>query len=184
MPESDKPRAGGERGRLKLTQRDKQVFGASAATLSVFSVVVGLVSSYVHSSTNALLLAFGVLVVASMGYLAISRAAGRRARVPLLPAAAGSRCGRCGRRDRRHRRLYRDGRPLTGQPGNQAQFIGLSRLCKPRERIASAGNPAASDPAAPYRVFSDPNTVNVSAVAFSPDSKTLAAADVNGGAFL
>ena len=36
----------------------------------------------------------------------------------------------------------------------------------------------------PYRVFSDPKTVDASAVAFSPDSKTLAVADVNGGAFL
>ena len=43
---------------------------------------------------------------------------------------------------------------------------------------------AAGIPATPYRVFTNPKSVDVSAVAFSPDGSSLAASDVNGGAFI
>jgi WD40 repeat protein len=43
---------------------------------------------------------------------------------------------------------------------------------------------AAAIPAAPYRVFTNPKSVDVSAVTFSPDGASLAASDVNGGAFI
>jgi WD40 repeat protein len=39
-------------------------------------------------------------------------------------------------------------------------------------------------PADPYRVFTNPNSVDVSAVAISSDDKSLAASDVNGSAFI
>jgi WD40 repeat protein len=51
---------------------------------------------------------------------------------------------------------------------------------------ASPSSPAqtAAIPALPYRTFTNPNTTDVTAVALSPDGKSLAASDVNGGAFI
>ena len=73
---------------LKLTARERKVFGASSAILGVFSATAGLVSFYVHGGTPVLLWSAGLLAVASVMFIVINRNIGRRVGLPLLGAVS------------------------------------------------------------------------------------------------
>src|SRR2546430_1004209 len=81
-----KPRS--RTNRLKLTAREKRVFGASSSILGVFSAIAGLVSFYVHGGTTVLLWSAGLLVVASVIFVIVNRNIGRRVGLPLLGAVS------------------------------------------------------------------------------------------------
>jgi WD40 repeat protein len=78
--------------------------------------------------------------------------------------------------------LSRGGSTATN-PAAEVTATSVSASRSPSSSPSSSPR-AIAIPTAPYRVFTNPNSVDVSAVAISSDDKSLAASDVNGSAFI